>query len=207
MGQRTAFLIKKNYREYNEDKTSYREVCEISLLHHQWGIGKVTPMLFLDQLIEANYSCNRRKELDFDKNRLLDEFTFEPLDPEPYIDREKHYKDVDDVDVWDTDTRVKLFDMTDNNNGGMVIELTQLYNDYGSPKTYGNYYTGKIGFVLGNEETDEPFEKIVNAKTFMNKTWHDKKGNNKFLKAFLILCEMFDIEEYKVDSKKEVVAE
>ena len=94
MGQRTAFLIKKNYREYNEDKTSYREVCEISLLHHQWGIGKVTPMLFLDQLIEANYSCNRRKGYDFGKNRLLDEFTFEPLDPEPYIGREKHYKDV-----------------------------------------------------------------------------------------------------------------
>ena len=207
MGQRTAILIKKNYREYNEDKSMYDDVCEISLIHHQWGIGKTMPMLFLNQLIEANYSCDRKKEYDFSSTRILKEFTFKPLsDDYPYIDKEVHnISQGDNVDVWDEETRVKLFKKTDNNNGGMIIELTQQYRD-DEPKTYGGYYTCKIGFVLGYEETKKPFIQIVDAQTYMNKTWGHReeciKQNDEFYEAFKSICTLFDVEEVKSISKR-----
>ena len=62
MGQRTAFLVKKNYKDNKS---------VINLIHHQWGIGKVTPMLFLHELIDMVYSLDRKHDYDF-KNPILD---------------------------------------------------------------------------------------------------------------------------------------
>ena len=73
MGQRTAILLKKNYK--NNRST-------INLIHHQWGIGKVMPMLFLQELMRVDYKLDRNYPTYKEGEPIDNEFTFSPLSSE-----------------------------------------------------------------------------------------------------------------------------
>ena len=206
MGQRTAILIKKNYRNKST----------ITLIHHQWGIGKVMHSLFLQEILRAEYNLDRSVRYDEDHLPIDDLFSFKPLNNENnnYITDMKVPKK---TNVFDVDTIKEYFKRTDNNNGGLIIEVTQKYRkDYDGkvvPKTYGDMLDVKFSFVLGNEECglwnsyfeqefeiEEPFSRLVSAEEFARKTFgsHDEeiqKHTTKFLTGFKALCEVFRVEE------------
>lgn len=203
MGQRTAFLLKKNYK--NNRST-------INLIHHQWGIGKVMPMLFLQELMRVDYKLDRSYPTYKSGEPIDNEFTFRPLNSSSnnYIYNQE--VKTDEVNVFDIKTIQEFFNQTDNNNGGMIIEITQKYDENGEPKEYGDMFDVKVSFVLGSEECylwdshfnesveiEAEFSRLVSADEFMTKTWGNnpktKPSTKKFLKAWTNLLEIFGVEE------------
>lgn len=200
MGQRTAILIKRNYK----DKST------VTLLHHQWGIGKVLPSLLLQEIM---YSCYQFRDERFAEEECpIDRFfTFRELNVPNY-----NYitdKTVDkDEDVFSIPTVVKYFNQTDNNNGGLIIELTQKYDNEGEPKTYGDMFDMRYAFVLGYEECDvwnryiqetivveAPFTRLITVHEFASRTFREndektQKYTKKFCTAFNTIASMFGAE-------------
>ena len=129
MGQRTAILLKKNF---GNNKST------ISLIHHQWGIGKTMPAYLTQEILKSVYPLDRSLESLYsrtynekDKKLPLDYFyTFEPLNNENnnYITNKEVKTDDPNEDIWNTDVRVRYGKMTDNNNGLMLF--FHLYINY-----------------------------------------------------------------------------
>ena len=191
MGQRCAILLKKNYK----DKST------ITLIHHQWGIGKILPALLLQEILRADYSLDRSVRYDENNLPIDDIYSFKPLNNSGnnYITDMEVPKD---TDVFDISTVKEYFNRTDNNNGGFIIEVTQMYDKEGKPKTYGYMADVKFAFVLGNEECDlwnkffqisipleEPFSRLVSVEEFACRTYgeHDEevqKNTKRFIRGF-----------------------
>lgn len=216
MGQRTAILLKKNYG--NNRST-------ITLIHHQWGIGKVMPALFMQEVLKAAYPMDRRleyfhiKDLE-EKGKLpIDYFyTFEPLNhPDSnYITNKEVETDNPNEDIWKPEVRVKYGNMTDNNNGLMLVEVTQNYEN-GNPVSYGQVMSVKVGFALGCEETclyhdhlkhsidiEPDFVRLVSMEEYVLRTFEsESKYSKKFVKACRTLMELEDVKEvYDKDGSK-----
>ncbi len=209
MGQRTAILLKKNFG--NNRST-------ITLIHHQWGIGKVMPALLMQEVLKSAYPMDRSLGY-LDVHRLEEEkklpidyfFTFEPLsNPQNnYITNKEVATDDPNEDIWRPEVRIKYGNMTDNNNGLMLVEVTQLYDSQGEVRHYGSMLSVKIGFVLGCEETGiwhdnlrskvriEPdFVRLVSMEEFALRTYCDSKDyTKKFVKACRTLMELEDVKE------------
>ncbi len=146
MGQRTCILLKKNFG--NNEST-------ITLIHHQWGIGKVMPSLLLQEVLKELYPLDGNLLYTSSEELPINLFyTFKPLNNSHsnYITNRKVKTDDPNEDIWKPDVRVRYGNMTDNNNGMMLVEVTQKYDEDGKPKTYGNTLEVKVGFALGNEE-------------------------------------------------------
>lgn len=200
MGQRCFILIKRNYK----DKST------VTLLHHQWGIGKVLPSLLLQEIM---YSCYQFRDERFEGEECpIDKFfTFRELNVPNYNYITNKVVDKNE-DVFDIPTVVKYFNQTDNNNGGLIIELTQKYNNEGEPKTYGDMFDMKYAFVLGNEECDvynndlnecidveSPFSRLITVQEFASRTFREndattQKYTKKFCTAFNTIASMFGAE-------------
>ena len=155
MGQRTAILLKKNYG--NNRST-------ITLIYHQWGIGKVMPSLLLQEVLRYVYPLNRRHSYIYkDDGMPIDVFfTFEPLSNEEsnYITNKLVKTDDPNEDIWNPQVRVRYGNRTDNNNGLMLVEVTQKYDKDGDPENYGDSLEIKYGFALGSEEIDIYHDKM-----------------------------------------------
>lgn len=212
MGQRTAILVKKQVSPTQ---------AEINLIHHQWGIGKTLPALFMEQVLSSEYSLDR----SWRRNKLQKSYNFEPLSNEQdnYIYKEKVLPT--EVDVWNIETIKDYFEITDNNNGGMIIEITPVPRGNDDEIDWESSYIGlhvKVGFVLGNEECnvyyenkrtntyvgrklEEPFSRIVSAREFMLKTGASYVPSD-FIKCWNGFVATFGIEEAvsSVKSKKKV---
>ena len=217
MGQRTCILLKKNFG--NNRST-------ITLIHHQWGIGKVMPALFLQEVMKLSYPLNRSLEYFYERD--LQEtgklpidyfFTFEPLsNPNSnYITDKEVATDDPDEDIWKPEVRIRYGNMTDNNNGMMLVEVTQNYKENFKGEvgvvTYGNMLSIKVGFALGNEETyiyhphlkhgidlELPFARLVSMEEFVCRTHGEnnpkvQKYSKKFVKACRTIMQLEDIEE------------
>lgn len=189
MGQRTAILVKKNYADGHS---------EINLIHHQWGIGTVLPSILMQEVLKAYYPLDRKNMF----NRTFEDvFTFEPLSNEQ--DNYIYNKEGSLASVWDKETVMKLFNDTENNNGGLIVEVTN--------ENEGMFISAKsvkIGFVLGWEEccknkgkqgfvqVEEEFSRIVTAKEFMKKT-ANISYSAPFNACFDKFCKTFEIEQVK----------
>lgn len=220
MGQRTAILLKKNYG--NNRST-------ITLIHHQWGIGKVMPSLFIQEVLKVSYPMDRslsyldRRKLEQEKKLPIDYFfTFEPLsNPDNNYITNKEVK-TDDIneDIWRPEVRVRYGDQTDNNNGLMLVEVTQNYDSNGDARTYGSMFTIKVGFALGNEETyywnnhlkesiqiEPDFVRLVSMEEYALRTFGNNDKCNKYTKKFVKACktimELEDVEEVYEKGGKE----
>ena len=226
MGQRTAILLKKNFG--NNRST-------ISLIHHQWGIGKTMPAYLTQEILKSVYPLDRSLESLYsrtynekDKKLPLDYFyTFEPLSNESnnYITNKEVKTDDPNEDIWNTDVRVKYGNMTDNNNGLMLVEVTQLFDDKEetNPRTYGDKFKVKIGFALGYEETgfyhknlknsinlESEFVRLVDIEEYVLRTWRNPKAekySKEFVKACRTIFKLEDVEEVYDKKGKKLRAE
>lgn len=194
MGQRTAIILKKNYG--NNRST-------ITVIHHQWGIGKVMPSLLLQEVLRSMYPLNREHEyIDKSQGLPLNIFyTFEPLNNprNNYVTNKEVKTDDSNEDIWNANVRVKYGNMTDNNNGLMLVEVTQKYDNQGKPKNYGDMFDVKVGFALGSEEISfyhkkldgwidiEPkFVRLVSMEEYALRTFrHSDPNVNKETKAYI----------------------
>lgn len=203
MGQRTAILLKKNFGDNRST---------ITLIHHQWGIGKTMVAYLMQEVLREIYPLNREDETFYSREELpIDiHFTFKPLNNEcnNYVTDEEVKTDDKDEDIWDKNVRVRYGNMTDNNNGMMLVEVTQLYEDSGEPVTYGRVLDVKVGFCLGNEEIyynhkklndhikiEEKFERLVSMEEYATRTWRDDSYTKKFVKACKTVMELADVKE------------
>lgn len=203
MGQRVAIILKKNYK----DKSI------INVIHHQWGIGKVIGSLFLQELLESIYPLDRRLENNWEVLPIDKYFTFEPLSSRNnnYIYNQEVELNDEQYDIWNEEVRIKLGNMTDNNNGLMLVEVTQKYNTDGKAENYGDCLDVKVGFALGYEETSEwndklidkftyedEFRRLVSIQEYVNRTFERgiEEGHNKlFIDSFNNLCNLFGVKQ------------
>ena len=201
MGQRTAILLKKNFG--NNRST-------ITLIHHQWGIGKTMPAYLMQEILREAYPLNRKDEAFYNREELpIDvHFTFKPLNKNSYITDKKVKTDDKNEDIWDKNVRVRYGNMTDNNNGMMLVEVTQLYKDNGEPVDYGKMLDIKVGFCLGQEEIyyhhkklndsikiEEEFERLVSMEEYATSTWRNDSYTKKFVKACKTVMQLEDVKE------------
>lgn len=210
MGQRTAILLKKNF---GHNKST------ISLIHHQWGIGKTMPAYLMQEILKATYPLDRSLEYSYGEDSKLPIeyfYTFKPLSNEQnnYItDKEVKTNDPNE-DIWNRDVRINYGNQTDNNNGLMLVEVTQLYEDKEEtrPRTYSHCLDVKVGFALGNEETcychknlkdyiilENDFDRLVSAEEFAVRTFGGSpkaiKYTKKFIRAFKTVMELQGVKE------------
>ena len=211
MGQRTAILLKKNFG--NNRST-------ITLIHHQWGIGKTMPAYLMQEILKSSYPLDRRLENIRGDIRPIDVFfTFEPLNnpQNNYITNKEVATDDVNEDIWNRNVRIRYGNQTDNNNGLMLVEVTQLFDDNGNPKEYGKVLEVKVGFALGYEEiyynhkklnnhikVEAEFDRLVSMEEYAIRTFRDDKYTKEFVKACRTVMELIDVKE--VYSKAEAKA-
>ncbi len=189
MGQRTAFLIKRTY--WNGD-------VNIRLVHHQWGIGRVMHNNFMRAFMEmVTYRGYEEKTLkDFmqiidDKNYLYVERTFK---------KSNRYQ----PDVFDKKVIKRYFNRTDNNNGGMIIDIKEKPSDK-APWSL-DIESVKIGFVVGDEECnydykadkyigDKPFEKLYTGEEYVKISCDGEYAYPEFLEMWNGFTKQYEIEE------------
>lgn len=184
MGQRTAILIKRNFKNGTHDTR---------LIHYQWGFGKTMIAHFMQEFLKSQYNYD-----NYNKS-LKNYFKFDIRKNYTYKTSKK------DVNVWDKNTILNWFENTDNNNGGMIIEVTEVPQKDDDNFWYFKLKDVKIGFVLGYEECnydekldkylEQPFEKIVSANEYMVRTGGERYCPQCFRESFEKFCETFDIEQ------------
>ena len=222
MGERTAILLKKNFGHNRST---------ITLIHHQWGIGKVMPSLFIQEVLKVAYPLDRSLEY-FHKGTLKQEnklpidyfFTFEPLSNVScnYVTNKEVKTNDPQEDIWKPEVRMRYGDMTDNNHGLMLVEVTQNFDKYGEPENFGfNMFSIKLGFVLGHATTSychdhlrdsiklEPeFFRLVSMEEFVCRTFRYKeesvqRGSRAYVRACRKIMKLLDVKEvYDKEGKK-----
>ncbi len=194
MGQRTAFLIKRTY---------WNGKVNVRLVHHQWGIGRVMHNNFMRAFMEmVTYRGFEEKTLkDFmtiidDKHSLYKEQDFR-----------KNTKSI--PNVFDKKVIKRYFNKTDNNNGGVIIDIKEKPSD---KKPWGlDVESVKIGFIIGDEECDynydlhkyigeKPFEKLYSGEEYVKISCSGEYAYPEFLEMWQGFIKNFEITEIS-DSK------
>lgn len=194
MGQRTAFLIKRTFWDGS---------INVRLVHHQWGIGRVMHNNFMRAFMEmVTYR-------GFEEKTLKDFMTI--IDDKYSLYLEKNFRKGSKgiPDVFDKKVIKRYFNKTDNNNGGMIIEIKEKPSD---KKPWGlDIESVKIGFVVGWEEceydyktekyiSDKPFEKLYTGEEYVKISCDGEYANPEFLEMWQGFIKNFEIEEVS-DSK------
>ena len=189
MGQRTAFLIKRTF---------WNGKVNIRLVHHQWGIGRVMHNHFIRDFMEmvTDRSYPRKTLKDFMK--IIDD------EGSLYLERNFRKNSLSIPDVWDKKVIKRYFNRTDNNNGGMIIEITEKQSE---KEPYGlDIDDLKIGFIVGWEECeydyktekwlgDEPFERLYTGEEYVKISCSGKYAYPEFLEMWRGFINQYEIEE------------
>ena len=109
MGQRTAFLIKRIY---------WNGKVNVRLVHHQWGIGRVMHNHFMKDFMEIVTDRSYDKSLK-DYMKIFD------YEGALYVEHNYRKGSASIPDVFDKKVIKRYFNKTDNNNGGMIIEIKE----------------------------------------------------------------------------------
>ena len=195
MGQRTAFLIKRTY---------WNGKVNIRLVHHQWGIGRVMHnhfiKAFLEMITDRSYPAKTLK--DFMKI----------IDDEHSLYKEQNFrKDSKRIpDIFDKKIIKRYFSKTDNNNGGMIIDIKEKQSD---KEPYSLKIEDlKIGFVVGDEECnynydlakyigDKPFERLYTGEEYVRISCDGEYAYPEFINMWNGFINQYGIEEIS-DSKQ-----
>lgn len=196
MGQRTAFLIKRTY--FNGD-------VNIRLVHHQWGIGRVMHNNFIRafmQMITDRSYCKSLKDfmtIIDDKGSL-------------YLEENYTKGSADIPNVFNKRTIKNYFNQTDNNNGGMIIDIVEKPSE--KEPFYAKLDSIRISFIIGDEECEydydtekylgeKPFSKLYTGKEYVKISCEGEYAFpeflqmwNGFIKQYGIV-ELTDIKEVK----------
>lgn len=199
MGQRTAFLIKRTF--WNGD-------VNIRLVHHQWGIGRVMHNNFIKDFFKMitdrtfNTSLKDYMKIIDDEHSLYLERTFKSTNR--YI-----------PDVFDKKVIKRYFDKTDNNNGGMIIEIKEKRSE--KEPFYTEIEDLKISFVVGWEECDydykndlwlgdKPFERLYTGEEYVKISCDGQYAYPEFLQMWNGFIKQYEIQEITDTETKEEAA-
>ena len=141
MGQRTNLLL----------QVEGRSGARLNRVYHlQWGYRKYLPMAFL-RLLSSRYFKPEKTDIFEFFMRGLD------LDSLDMIERDWNKYDFNQLDECQ-----EALSHCDNNNGAMVVVITEDARDYYHPKY-------KLGFLLGPEdlEGESPFSRWVTTEEYM----------------------------------------
>lgn len=189
MGQRTAFLIK---RTYWDGKVNVR------LVHHQWGIGRVMHNNFIKAFMEmVTYRGFQEKTLKDFMTIIDDKYSL-------YLEKNFRKGSKGIPDVFDKKVIKRYFNKTDNNNGGMIIEIKEKQTD---KQPWGlDIESVKIGFVVGWEECEydykndkwvdeKPFERLYTGEKYVKISCDGEYAYPEFLEMWNGFIKNFDIAE------------
>ena len=141
MGQRTNLLL----------QVEGRSGARLNRVYHlQWGYRKYLPMAFL-HLLSSRYFKPEKTDIFEFFTRGLD------LDSLDMIERDWNKYDFNKLEECQ-----EALSHCDNNNGAMVVVITEDTRDYYHPKY-------KLGFLLGPEhlEGESPFSRWVTTEEYM----------------------------------------
>ena len=189
MGQRTAFLIKRTY--WNGD-------VNIRLVHHQWGIGRVMHnnfiRAFMEMITDRSYPPKTLK--DFMK--IIDEkYSL-------YLEGNYTKDSIDIPNIFNKRIIKEYFDQTDNNNGGMIIDIVEKPSE---KEPCGiDIDSIKVSFVVGWEECDydynsnkwigdKPFTKLYTGEEYVKISCDGDFAYPEFLKMWNGFITQYGIEE------------
>ena len=184
--------------------------------------------MFLQELLNLHYNMDRGLTNKLGDSRYYEGgkdimvnhiFNFYPLNNEhtSYIfEQPSDPKE----NIFNTDVIQKYAEQTDNNNGGMIVDVIQQYEEGKDgklePKYYGDCVKVRIGFVLGYEEEDyynkkvsghipieRAFERLVSPYEYVKKTSYEDcyEVDLPFAKNFVSMCNLFGV-EMKYSKKK-----
>ena len=196
MGQRTACLIKRTY---------WNGKVNIRLVHHQWGIGRVMHNHFIRDFMEmiTDRSFQDKNLKDFMK--IIDD------EHSLYCERNFRKGSMSIPDVFDKKVIKRYFNKTDNNNGGMIIDIVEKPSD--REPFYTEIESIKIGFVVGWEECEydyktekwlgeEPFERLYTGEEYVKISCDGEYAYPEFIQMWNGFIKQYDIQE--VTDTKEV---
>ena len=189
MGQRTAFLIKRTY---------WNGKVNIRLVHHQWGIGRVMHNNFIRDFMEMITDRSYPAKTLKDFMKIIDD------EHSLYLERNFRKGSMSIPDVFDKKVIKRYFNRTDNNNGGMIIDIVE------KPSDKEPYYTEiesiRIGFVVGWEECeydyktdkwlgDEPFERLYTGEEYVKISCEGQYAYPEFIQMWNGFIKQYEIEE------------
>ena len=195
MGQRTAFLIKRTY---------WNGKVNIRLVHHQWGIGRVMHNHFIRNFMEMITDRSHPAKTLKDFMTIIDD-EYSLYDEKNYRKNSKRIPD-----VFAKRVIKRYFSKTDNNNGGMIIDIREKQAD---KEPYSLKIEDlKIGFVVGDEECnydydldkyigDKPFERLYTGEEYVRISCNGEYAYPEFISMWIGFINQYGIEEVS-DSKQ-----
>ena len=198
MGQRTQILFVKKHN--NGTQTAH-------VLHRQWGFGRQMYLAFMDLFISDYFKDTFKKDYSFDKDVMP--FSAFPGNQLEYNLEDKYMPKglLENLDLNNLDSVREVFEHCDNNNGGMIIQMTE-----DKDKWRGADY--KIAFMLGSEDAykydendnritiEEPFSRYLTPAEYGEMNGGSDCSDAGFVKVFDDFCEYFGIERVGQDCEK-----
>ena len=189
MGQRTAFLIKRTY---------WNGKVNIRLVHHQWGIGRVMHNNFIRDFMEMITDRSYPTKTLKDFMKIIDD------EHSLYLERNFRKCSMSIPDVFDKKVIKRYFNRTDNNNGGMIIDIVEKSSD--KEPYYTEIESIRIGFVVGWEECDydydtgkylgeKPFEKLYTGEEYVKISCEGQYAYPEFIQMWNGFIKQYEIEE------------
>lgn len=189
MGQRTAFLIKRTY---------WNGKVNIRLVHHQWGIGRVMHNHFIRDFMELITDRSIQEKTLKDFMKIIDD------EHSLYLEKNFRKGNLSIPNVFDKKVIRRYFSKTDNNNGGMIIDIVEKPSD--REPIYTAIESIKIGFVVGWEECeydyqsdkwigDEPFEKLYTGEEYVKISCDGEYAYPEFIQMWNGFIKQYEIEE------------
>lgn len=189
MGQRTQILLVKNKKDGSRS---------VNLYHLQWGFGRQMYLALMDLFISDYFRDTWPKDYSYDKDVFPKSVTA--------LNRENNRYNlpaemVPNLNLNDIETIKEMFEYADNNNGGLVIEMTEPVDGYSMSKF-------KIAFMLGSEDTEgeydgevynkgndkEAFSRYLTPAEYGRMNGGSVYSDEQFVKMFQDFCDYFEIE-------------
>lgn len=193
MGQRTQILVIKENNKGEVKKT---------LWHHQWGFGR-NMYLALMSLYIADYSKDTwDKDYDFFNTSF-------PTIPKLYdITDEVSKETLDAADINSLASIRRVFDVCDNNNGGMVVHITENGENYlqshfkvgflmGYEDEYSKSMNGMETYNLENIDQGKAFDRWLTPVEYGHINGGRKYSDPNFMEIVYKFCDYFGIESIK----------
>ena len=189
MGQRTAFLIKRTY---------WNGKVNVRLVHHQWGIGRVMHNHFIRDVMAMITDRSFQDKTLKDFMKIIDD------EHSLYLERNFRKGSMTIPNVFDKKVIKRYFNRTDNNNGGMIIDIVEKPSE---KQPYNTHIESiRIGFVVGWEECDydyktdkwlgeQPFERLYTGEEYVKISCGGEYAYPEFLQMWNGFIKQYEIEE------------
>lgn len=199
MGQRTQVLVIKQ-KKNGEKKASF--------FHHQWGYGRNMYLALIDLILQDYGKDSFNRDYNFLNTKIKTTQKFHDITDELPTEV------LQNADVNDLETIKEVFKYGDNNNGGMVVEITENEDHFDSSSI-------RVGFLLGDEDTErewdgelynkgndkEPFNRWLTPKQYGRMNGGSTYSDDTFVQIVEDFLTYFDVEYFATDDEEETCTE